>query len=174
MTQLERTRASVVMNINQSLVGIHLDDFDTGYSSISVLRGLPVTGARSNLRFVHDLMRRRSGASSPLPAAPPSGMLGSVQPCERARRLLMEAYAGKRTPPASVVRTITDRRRCRSIPRTAHLNRLGRPHCSLNQVPASRPYGRYAVGLRPGLDPDAYLNVCAAVEDSRNLRSPTS
>jgi hypothetical protein len=32
--------------------------------------------------------------------------------------------------------------------------------------------GRYAVGLRPSLDPDAYLDVCAAVEDSPNLRSP--
>ena len=31
----------------------------------------------------------------PLPAAPPSGMLGSIQvPCERARRPLMKAYAG--------------------------------------------------------------------------------
>jgi transposase len=32
----------------------------------------------------------------PLPAAPPSGMLGSIQvPCERARRPTMEAYSGK-------------------------------------------------------------------------------
>ena len=32
--------------------------------------------------------------------------------------------------------------------------------------------GRSAVGLRPSLDPDAYLDVCAAVEDSPKLRSP--
>jgi diguanylate cyclase (GGDEF)-like protein/PAS domain S-box-containing protein len=36
-------------------VGIHLDDFGTGYSSISVLRDLPVTGLKLDLRFVHDL-----------------------------------------------------------------------------------------------------------------------
>jgi diguanylate cyclase (GGDEF)-like protein/PAS domain S-box-containing protein len=36
-------------------VGIHLDDFGTGYSSISVLRDLPVTGVKLDLRFVHDL-----------------------------------------------------------------------------------------------------------------------
>jgi hypothetical protein len=32
----------------------------------------------------------------PLPAAPPSVMIGSIHvPCERARRPLMESYAGK-------------------------------------------------------------------------------
>jgi diguanylate cyclase (GGDEF)-like protein/PAS domain S-box-containing protein len=36
-------------------VGIHVDDFGTGYSSISVLRDLPVTGVKLDLRFVHDL-----------------------------------------------------------------------------------------------------------------------
>jgi diguanylate cyclase (GGDEF)-like protein/PAS domain S-box-containing protein len=36
-------------------VGIHLDDFGTGYSSISILRDLPVTGVKLDLRFVHDL-----------------------------------------------------------------------------------------------------------------------
>jgi diguanylate cyclase (GGDEF)-like protein/PAS domain S-box-containing protein len=36
-------------------VGIHIDDFGTGYSSISVLRDLPVTGVKLDLRFVHDL-----------------------------------------------------------------------------------------------------------------------
>jgi len=35
-------------------VGIHLDDFGTGYSSISVLRDLPVTGVKLDLRFVHE------------------------------------------------------------------------------------------------------------------------
>jgi len=36
-------------------VGIHIDGFGTGYSSISVLRDLPVTGVKLDLRFVHDL-----------------------------------------------------------------------------------------------------------------------
>jgi len=36
-------------------VGIHVDDFGTGYSSISLLRELPVTGVKLDLRFVHDL-----------------------------------------------------------------------------------------------------------------------
>ncbi len=36
-------------------VGIHVDDFGTGYSSIAVLRDLPVTGVKLDLRFVHDL-----------------------------------------------------------------------------------------------------------------------
>jgi diguanylate cyclase (GGDEF)-like protein/PAS domain S-box-containing protein len=38
-------------------VGIHLDDFGTGYSSMSVLRDLPVTGLKLDLRFVRDLAR---------------------------------------------------------------------------------------------------------------------
>jgi hypothetical protein len=41
----------------------------------------------------------------------------------------------------------------------------------VDQAPISRPSGRYAVGLCPSLDPDAYLDVCGAVEDSPNLRS---
>jgi diguanylate cyclase (GGDEF)-like protein/PAS domain S-box-containing protein len=36
-------------------VGLHVDDFGTGYSSISLLRDLPVTGVKLDLRFVHDL-----------------------------------------------------------------------------------------------------------------------
>jgi EAL domain-containing protein (putative c-di-GMP-specific phosphodiesterase class I) len=36
-------------------IGIHVDDFGTGYSSISLLRDLPVTGVKLDLRFVHDL-----------------------------------------------------------------------------------------------------------------------
>jgi hypothetical protein len=36
-------------------------------------------------------------------------------------------------------------------------------------APAPRPSGRYAVGLGPSLDPDAYFDVCAATEDSPKL-----
>src|SRR5680860_4193 len=45
-------------------VGIHVDDFGTGYSSISVLRDLPVTGVKLDLRFVHDLTAGDSQANA--------------------------------------------------------------------------------------------------------------
>ncbi|MEP7194135.1 MAG: bifunctional diguanylate cyclase/phosphodiesterase [Actinomycetota bacterium] len=45
-------------------VGIHLDDFGTGYSSISVLRDLPVTGVKLDLRSVHDLTSGKSQANA--------------------------------------------------------------------------------------------------------------
>jgi diguanylate cyclase (GGDEF)-like protein/PAS domain S-box-containing protein len=45
-------------------VGIHVDDFGTGYSSISVLRDLPVTGVKLDLRFVHDLTADDSQANA--------------------------------------------------------------------------------------------------------------
>jgi EAL domain-containing protein (putative c-di-GMP-specific phosphodiesterase class I) len=45
-------------------VGIHLDDFGTGYSSISVLRDLPVTGVKLDLRFVRDLTLGDSPANA--------------------------------------------------------------------------------------------------------------
>ena len=45
-------------------VGIHLDDFGTGYSSISVLRDLPVTGVKLDLRFVRDLTTGASQANA--------------------------------------------------------------------------------------------------------------
>jgi diguanylate cyclase (GGDEF)-like protein len=45
-------------------VGIHVDDFGTGYSSIAVLRDLPVTGVKLDLRFVHDLTTGDSQANA--------------------------------------------------------------------------------------------------------------
>ena len=45
-------------------VGIHVDDFGTGYSSISVLRDLPVTGVKLDLRFVQDLTEGSSQANA--------------------------------------------------------------------------------------------------------------
>src|SRR5665647_2480030 len=45
-------------------VGIHLDDFGTGYSSIAVLRDLPVTGVKLDLRFVQDLTEGDSQANA--------------------------------------------------------------------------------------------------------------
>ena len=41
-----------------------MDDFGTGYSSISVLRDLPVTGVKLDLRFVHDLTTSPSQANA--------------------------------------------------------------------------------------------------------------
>jgi hypothetical protein len=37
-------------------------------------------------------------------------------------------------------------------------------------APPSRPYGRYAVGLRPSLDPDAYFDVSG---HDKELADPT-
>jgi EAL domain-containing protein (putative c-di-GMP-specific phosphodiesterase class I) len=45
-------------------IGIHVDDFGTGYSSISLLRDLPVTGVKVDLRFVHDLTTSDSLANA--------------------------------------------------------------------------------------------------------------
>jgi len=45
-------------------VGLHVDDFGTGYSSISLLRDLPVTGVKLDLRFVHDLTAGDSRANA--------------------------------------------------------------------------------------------------------------
>jgi diguanylate cyclase (GGDEF)-like protein len=45
-------------------VGIYVDDFGTGYSSISLLRDLPVTGVKLDLRFVQDLTAGDSQANA--------------------------------------------------------------------------------------------------------------
>ena len=45
-------------------IGIHLDDFGAGYSSMAVLRDLPVTGVKLDLRFVHDLTTEDSQANA--------------------------------------------------------------------------------------------------------------
>ncbi|WP_051973797.1 bifunctional diguanylate cyclase/phosphodiesterase [Cryobacterium sp. MLB-32] len=44
--------------------GIHVDDFGTGPSSISVLRDLPVTGVKLDLRLVQDLTEKESHANT--------------------------------------------------------------------------------------------------------------
>jgi len=55
---------SALTHLSRLGVGIHLDDFGTGYSSISVLRDLPVTGVKLDLRFVHDLTTGHSQANA--------------------------------------------------------------------------------------------------------------
>lgn len=45
-------------------VGIHVDDFGTGFSSISLLRELPVTGLKLDVSFVRDLTSGDSTANA--------------------------------------------------------------------------------------------------------------
>ena len=45
-------------------VGIHVDDFGTGFSSISLLRELPVTGLKLDLSFVANLTPDDSPANA--------------------------------------------------------------------------------------------------------------
>jgi hypothetical protein len=40
-------------------------------------------------------------------------------------------------------------------------------------APASRPYGRYAVGLRPSLDPDAYFDAPSQDKEARRTNQTT-
>jgi diguanylate cyclase (GGDEF)-like protein/PAS domain S-box-containing protein len=54
-------------------VGVHVDDFGTGFSSISLLRDLPVTGLKLDRSFVNDL----TDADSPANALA-SGLAGLV------------------------------------------------------------------------------------------------
>jgi diguanylate cyclase (GGDEF)-like protein/PAS domain S-box-containing protein len=63
LTQMDAT-ASALTSLHRLGVGIHVDDFGTGYSSISVLRDLPVTGVKLDLRFVHDLTAGDSKANA--------------------------------------------------------------------------------------------------------------
>ena len=45
-------------------VGIHIDDFGTGFSSIALLRELPVTGLKLDASFVHDLTAQASASNA--------------------------------------------------------------------------------------------------------------
>lgn len=45
-------------------VGLHVDDFGTGFSSISLLRDLPVTGVKLDGSFVRDLAPEKSSANA--------------------------------------------------------------------------------------------------------------
>lgn len=57
----ERTRDDLV-SLRRTGVGVHVDDFGTGFSSISLLCDLPVTGLKLDARFVHDLADETSPA----------------------------------------------------------------------------------------------------------------
>jgi diguanylate cyclase (GGDEF)-like protein/PAS domain S-box-containing protein len=60
---LDSSREALV-SLRSLGIGIHVDDFGTGYSSISLLRDLPVTGVKLDLRFVHDLTNAHSQANA--------------------------------------------------------------------------------------------------------------
>ena len=45
-------------------IGLHLDDFGTGFSSISILRDLPVSGVKLDRRFVQDVSSDEGAANA--------------------------------------------------------------------------------------------------------------
>jgi diguanylate cyclase (GGDEF)-like protein/PAS domain S-box-containing protein len=55
---------AALASLREQGVSIHLDDFGTGYSSISVLRDLPATGVKLDLRFVFELTVGESQANA--------------------------------------------------------------------------------------------------------------
>jgi diguanylate cyclase (GGDEF)-like protein/PAS domain S-box-containing protein len=63
LSLLEPTRQGLV-ELRDLGIGIHVDDFGTGFSSISVLRDLPVTGLKLDRRFVSDLTASSSPANA--------------------------------------------------------------------------------------------------------------
>ena len=61
-----------LMAVRELGVGLHVDDFGTGFSSISLLRDLPVTGLKLDASFVADLAAPAPApAADPVPAADP-------------------------------------------------------------------------------------------------------
>ncbi len=63
MSLLAGTRADLTA-LRDLGVGIHVDDFGTGFSSISLLRDLPVTGLKLDATFVADLGEDDDAASA--------------------------------------------------------------------------------------------------------------
>ncbi len=63
LEMLATTRRDLRMLTDRG-IGLHLDDFGTGFSSISVLRDLPVTGVKLDRRFVEDLTKDAGAANA--------------------------------------------------------------------------------------------------------------
>jgi diguanylate cyclase (GGDEF)-like protein/PAS domain S-box-containing protein len=63
LSQLEDCRADLTV-LRDLGIGIHVDDFGTGFSSISLLRDLPVTGLKMDRSFVNDLTVADSQANA--------------------------------------------------------------------------------------------------------------
>ena len=55
MLSIVESTAGELLRLRDLGVGIHVDDFGTGFSSISILRDLPVTGLKLDLSFVRNL-----------------------------------------------------------------------------------------------------------------------
>jgi diguanylate cyclase (GGDEF)-like protein/PAS domain S-box-containing protein len=72
MSMLDPTRHDLV-ELRRQGIGLHVDDFGTGFSSISLLRDLPVSGLKLDRRFVNDL----TAEDSP-PNALANGLAGLV------------------------------------------------------------------------------------------------
>lgn len=73
LSQLDGTRRDL-FRLRALGVGVHVDDFGTGFSSISLLRDLPVTGLKLDHSFVHDLTTADSH-----PNALAAGVAGLVE-----------------------------------------------------------------------------------------------
>jgi len=63
MEMLPTTKTSIRALTSRG-VGLHLDDFGTGFSSISILRDLPVTGVKLDRRFVQDVSSGEGSANA--------------------------------------------------------------------------------------------------------------
>lgn len=59
----QRTKAGL-RTLRKCGVNVHVDDFGTGFSSIALLRELPVTGLKLDASFVRDLTTRKSAANA--------------------------------------------------------------------------------------------------------------
>ena len=80
-----KTDLSVLRNLG---VGIHVDDFGTGFSSVSLLRDLPITGVKLDQSFVAVLDSGRQSAEHALAhglmqLASSLGMTGIAEGVER-------------------------------------------------------------------------------------------
>ncbi len=63
MSSLDTTYRDLIA-LRRLGMGLHVDDFGTGFSSISLLRDLPVTGLKLDARFVQDLDEGPSHANA--------------------------------------------------------------------------------------------------------------
>ncbi|WP_156109780.1 EAL domain-containing protein, partial [Cryobacterium sp. MLB-32] len=61
---LTESARDALASLRSAGAGIHLDDFGTGSSSLSVLRDLPVTGVKLDVRLVQDLTEKESNANT--------------------------------------------------------------------------------------------------------------
>lgn len=99
LTDLDRARSSL-QQLRDLGIGIHVDDFGTGFSSISLLRDLPVTGLKLDRSFVQDIVSgsRAAEALSVGVAGLARGLeldavAEGIETEEQAQRLLAQGWA---------------------------------------------------------------------------------